>query len=242
MRFALISDIHANLEAMEAVLHDIEQRRVEKIHCLGDVVGYGCDPVTCLQLVDNHCEIKLIGNHEFSLLGRMSRGSLNPLATSAMDWTTKHVTDREFSIVAGFVMDSVFENCYLVHASPYDPSDWHYILTTTEAELGFTHFEQQLGFMGHTHLPMIFSRSDDGTVRSKAGHDFDPDEETRYLINIGAVGQPRDNDPRACYVIVDSDEQTVSYHRVMYDLKTTQAKMAQANMPKMLIERLEVGR
>lgn len=242
MRFALISDIHANLQALQAVLGEINKQSVEKIHCLGDVVGYGCDPVACLDLVESHCDIKLLGNHEYSLLGLLSDKHLNSVARKSMAWTTTQVSDREFSIIADFEMDAVVENCYLVHASPFEPDQWHYILSDNDANPGFEHFKQQLCFVGHTHLPMIFSKSQDGNLRCKAGHDFDPDEETRYILNIGSVGQPRDKDPRASFVVVDTENMEINFHRVEYDVKATQAKMAAANMPKMLIERLEVGR
>lgn len=242
MRFALISDIHANLHALQAVLQKIDKLSVSNIHCLGDVVGYGCDPVACLDLVVENCDIKLLGNHEYSLLGLVSASHLNSVAKKSMAWTTAQVSDREFSIIADFDMDAVFDNCYLVHASPFEPDQWHYILSTPDAEPGFEQFSQQLCFVGHTHLPMIFSKAQSGKLNCKAGHDFDPDEETRYIINIGSVGQPRDKDPRASFVVVDTDNQEVNFHRVEYDIKATQAKMAAANMPQLLIERLEVGR
>ena len=243
MRLALISDIHGNLEALEAVLHDIGKHQVNKVHCLGDVVGYGCDPAACLRLVESHCEIKLLGNHEYAVLGLLASGSLNQLARCSLDWTAEQMTDREFSMIADFELDTVCADCYLVHGSPFEPEEWHYILSNPEAKKGFRYFDQRIAFFGHTHVPMIYSQLPDGAIRSRAGHDFDPDDgETRYLVNIGSVGQPRDNDPRACYAIFDSDRRSVTYRRVTYDIKKAQAKMAEAKMPQMLIERLEAGR
>ena len=111
-----------------------------------------------------------------------------------------------------------------------------------EATEAFRHYEQKLAFHGHTHLPLIFCEAPSGNIRTIVGHDFDPDEDCRYLINVGSVGQPRDNDPRASYVIHDTQEESISYHRIEYDIKATQAKMCKADLPSMLIERLEAGR
>ena len=242
MKLALISDIHANLEALEAVLADIETNKVDRIICLGDVVGYGPDPAACLELVDRHCDIKLVGNHEYGVLGLLPLDSLNHFARHSMDWTTRQLTDREIAFIEEYEMTAEFEESDLVHASPFEPDQWHYILSEIDAASGFEHTEKKLTFFGHTHLPMIFSQATDGVIRGRVGHTFDPDEDSRYLVNVGSVGQPRDNDPRACYVIHDTDESTVTYHRVTYDVKAAQTKMSRAELPSMLIDRLAVGR
>ena len=242
MRIALISDIHSNLEALHAVLKEIETQRVDRINCLGDVIGYGCDPLACLDLVDRCCSIKLMGNHEYAAIGVLPLEAMNLVARQSINWTTAQLTDRELAMIADYEMTAEDAGCFLVHASPQEPDEWHYILSQREATDGFAHLDHKLAFHGHTHLPLIFCLSPNGTVRTIVGHDFDPDEECSYLINAGSVGQPRDNDPRASYVIYDADEISVSYHRVEYDFKITQAKMSKADMPPMLIERLEAGR
>jgi predicted phosphodiesterase len=242
MKLALISDIHSNLEAFEAVLRDLEPQKVDKIICLGDVVGYGSDPIACLELVERYCDIRLMGNHEFGVLGLLSLDTLNQYARDSMDWTTQQLTDREISIIADYELEAECEGSCLVHASPHEPDQWHYILSGKDAEAGFKRAEHKLTFFGHTHLPMIFSRAADGKVRGQTGHTFDPDEESCYLVNVGSVGQPRDNDPRACYVVFDSSEAVVTYCRVTYDVRTAQTKMTVAELPSMLIERLAVGR
>jgi predicted phosphodiesterase len=239
---ALISDIHGNLEALQAILKDIETRQVDKIHSLGDVVGYGCDPVACLELVDQLCDIKLMGNHEYAAIRVLPPEAMNLHARQSISWTLGQLGDREISMIADFDMIAEVEGCCLVHASPYDPDEWYYILDQQEAKQAFEHFDQKVAFNGHTHLPMIFCLTSTGTIRAVVGHDFDPDEESRYLANVGSVGQPRDKDPRASYAIYDSNEISVSYHRVEYDIKGAQAKMAAAAMPSQLIERLEIGK
>ena len=242
MRIALISDIHANLEALEAALADCETQRVDAVHCLGDVVGYGSDPGPCLELVHSTCKFQLMGNHEHAVMGQLSTDLLNVLAKSSMAWTKEQLNEKHLSIMAGFQMDATWEDLYFVHASPFEPDKWHYVLTAVEAERAFQHLPKRIGFAGHSHLPSIFSKGPIGSLHLYVGHDFHPLEENRYLVNVGSVGQPRDNDPRACYVIYDSSEMELTYRRVEYDMQLTQSKMSRANLPKMLIDRLLVGR
>ena len=242
MRIAIISDIHGNLEALQAVLKEIESQKVDRINCLGDVIGYGCDPVACLDLVNQHCSAKLMGNHEYAAIGLLPLEAMNLAARQSIQWTIAQLKDRELAMIADFEMKTEDAGSLMVHASPEEPDEWHYVLSQQEAIKGFAHLDQKLAFHGHTHLPLIFCQAPNGNVRTIVGHDFDPDEESSYLINVGSVGQPRDNDPRASFVIYDVGEMSISYHRVEYDFKITQAKMCKADMPSMLIDRLEVGR
>ncbi len=242
MIIAVISDIHANLEALEAVLKDCDTRKVDAVYCLGDVVGYGSDPGPCLELVDKRCEVKLLGNHEYAALGLLPTQLLNQVARSSLAWTQNQLNDRHFSIIAEFTLDADYDVLHFVHASPFEPEKWHYVLTEPEARAAFGKLEGHICFIGHSHLPLIFAENPDGSIRQQVGHDFQPDEECRYLVNVGAVGQPRDNDPRACYVTFDTNEVEVQYHRLEYDVARTRAKMAEAKLPQMLIDRLEVGR
>ncbi len=242
MKLALISDIHGNLEALVSVLNHIEKEKVDKIYCLGDVVGYGCDPVSCLELIEKNCAVKLMGNHEYAALGLVGTEDYNPAAQKSSDWTREQLSDRELSIMAEYEMIHTTGDILLVHASPVEPDQWHYIMTPDAALDAFGNFKEKLCFYGHSHVPQIFCERDGDLPRSQVGHDFMPDEESRYLVNVGSIGQPRDNDPRACYAIFDSDEYEVLYHRVEYDIETTQEKMAQAKLPRTLITRLSAGR
>lgn len=242
MRLALISDIHANLEALQAVLDDITRQKADKICCLGDVIGYGCDPAECLRLVNENCAIKLMGNHEYAAMGLMPATYLNEIAQESLKWTQHHINDREMAIISDFEMDTILDDLYLVHASPFEPDKWHYIMTLAEAQKAFDSFEMKISLFGHTHIPVIYSLSPERRLRQTAGHDFLPDADNRYLINIGSVGQPRDNDPRACYAVFDTDEWSVNYYRTPYNINLTQEKMTRAQIPPMLIERLSTGR
>ncbi len=242
MRVALISDIHANLEALTAVIESIADQNIDRILCLGDVIGYGSDPSPCLELVNRTCDVKLMGNHEYAALGMLSSEYYHNDARKSAEWTHQRLTDYDLSIISTFEMDHTFEDIYLVHASPHEPQRWHYILQPEMAHLAFQHMNTNLCFFGHSHLPMIFVESPGQLPRVKAGHDFVPDRDNRYLVNVGSVGQPRDSDPRACYAIFDSKEYDVTFARVPYDVEVTQRKMKKARLPEMLIERLSVGR
>ena len=242
MKLALISDIHGNLEALTSVLRDISRYQVDKIHCLGDVIGYGSDPTSCLELVNEYCDVKVMGNHEYVILGLETTDGYTHVAKIAAEWTKDQLKDRELSMIADFQMEVQSDDLYFVHSSPFEPKQWHYVLSPEEAAVAFEYLAARIGFNGHSHIPLIFTENPNQLPRERVGHDFMPDSDNRYLINIGSVGQPRDNDPRSCYVIYDTALGEIEYRRVEYDIKTAQRKMAQAQLPDMLIDRLALGR
>jgi predicted phosphodiesterase len=242
MRIALLSDIHGNFEALTAVLKDMEQYRPDEVWCLGDVVGYGCDPIPCLDLINRTCSVKLVGNHEHAVLGLDPIETYNDAARESAEWTRNTLTGREQEMIRSFAVTHEAEGILAVHASPFEPEEWYYVLSAAEAEDAFAAFDGNVCFHGHTHIPVIFTHVPGGKPRRKAAHDFDPLEENRYLVNVGSVGQPRDNDPRACWVFYDAEEKRVEFNRVEYDISRTQTKMTEAELPEMLVSRLAVGR
>jgi predicted phosphodiesterase len=241
MKYGLISDIHGNLEALSAVLSDLEKRGVDSIHCLGDVVGYGADPAACLKLVVENCDSKLLGNHEYAALGVHSCENFNDAARSSTEWTQQTLDDDCIAVMSDFALDRPMDDMYLVHASPFEPSEWHYVLSATDAVCAFEHLRHKIGFFGHSHLPTILREKPDGLPSFQTGHDFAADPQGRYLVNVGSVGQPRDNDPRAGYVTFESEEMDIEFHRVVYDIEAAQRKMSEANLPSTLISRLSTG-
>jgi predicted phosphodiesterase len=238
---ALISDIHGNLSALDAVLNHIASEKITTIYCLGDIVGYGPEPSACLKRVSDTCDIILMGNHEYHVLGLVNEQTLNPVARQSAEWTRAQLGDTDLALISDLDMDAHLAEIYLVHASPHTPDQWRYIISTNEAELAFDHFDEHICFYGHSHLPMIFSKSSEGGVRQQIGHDFDLDREKRYLVNVGSVGQPRDNDSRAAYVTFNTDTGDITYHRVDYDIERTQQLMRKAGLPALLTDRLAVG-
>ena len=241
MKYGLISDQNGKHEDMSDVLEDIKEHGVDSIHCLGDVVGYGADPAACLKLVSENCDTKLLGNHEYAALGLQSCENFNDAAKTSTAWTQQSLDDDCVAIMSDFSLDRSMDDMYLVHASPYEPSDWHYILSATEAVCGFEHLKHKIGFFGHSHIPTILREKPSGLPSFQTGHNFCADPEGRYLVNVGSVGQPRDNDPRAGYVVFESEELDIEFHRVEYDIEAAQRKMSEANLPSTLISRLSAG-
>ncbi len=242
MKIALISDVHSNLEALEEVLRDIEKQGVEKIHFLGDAVGYGTDPNKCIKLLDKHCDIKLLGNHDYAALGLVSMGEFNRVAKTSVEWTQTKLKKKSIEKLADFELSTTFLDFHLVHASPGTPDDWNYILSPEQATEEFANFTQSICFIGHSHIPTIYIEESDGTISSRLSETLELDPELRYIINIGSVGQPRDNDPRACYLKIDTDNLKIEYRRVEYDVDKTQDKMRKEMFPDFLVERLAIGR
>ena len=242
MKIALISDVHANLEALEKVLRDIEKEGVEKIHFLGDAVGYGCDPNKCVRLINKHCDIKLLGNHDYAAMGLESLENFNYIAQTSIEWTQKKLTDISISILADFDISTTFLDYFLVHSSPGTPEDWDYILGTNEAEEQFGRFEQSVCLVGHSHLPIIFAKKEKSKISIISKKAIELNKDIKYIINVGSVGQPRDNDPRACYLIIDTEIPKIFYKRVEYDIDKTQEKMRKAVLPDFLIDRIALGR
>ncbi|UCD93997.1 MAG: metallophosphoesterase family protein [Candidatus Zixiibacteriota bacterium] len=241
MKVALISDVHGNLEALESTLRDIERQGAEKIHFLGDALGYGCNPNECVRLIDKHCEIKLLGNHDYAAMGLESTEHFNQLAQASMDWTMAQIKNKTVRIMADFELEAVFLDYYLVHSSPTDPDKWRYILNPEQAVHHFDNFTQSVCFIGHSHYPTYFELDPEGWIAQRIKNVIECVEDRKYIINIGSVGQPRDNDPRACYVIVNTEKNEIEYRRVEYDVEKTQEKMRKAKLPDFLIERLTIG-
>lgn len=242
MRIALISDVHANLEALQATLSDIQSQKVDVIHFLGDAVGYGCDPNACVELICKNCQVRLLGNHDFAALGLESTEHFNETASESLSWTRKELTDRSLSALADFELENISDPFHLVHASPRAPELWEYILTIQEAREQFECTESNLLCVGHSHVPVGFILTPEGTISQRVANEMEIDPENRYILNVGSVGQPRDHDPRSCYVTFDTEQSLVRYHRVEYDVAKTTTRMELLGLPVSLSERLLVGR
>jgi diadenosine tetraphosphatase ApaH/serine/threonine PP2A family protein phosphatase len=239
MRVAIISDIHSNLEALDAVLEDAGGEKIDKYYCLGDIVGYGANPNECLQKVWDLTEQVVAGNHDHAAVGLTDISYFNLHARRAVTWTaealladhSQYLRRLPFSLQLGPVL--------LVHATPSDPPVWNYLLSSQVAKDEFEAFAGQLCFIGHSHQPIIFSRKE-GDQRWPAAL-FTCRADDRYIINVGSVGQPRDGDPRASYAIYDDQQGTIQLRRVEYDIQTAQRKILQAGLPPLLAVRLAHG-
>lgn len=244
MRWAIFSDIHGNLEALQAVLADIEKQAPEagKL-CLGDVVGYGASPNECIELVRRCGAEALLGNHDQVAAGLTAGEEFNEAAQEAIFWTRDRLTPDSRDWLRALPWDTAKETFRAVHSAPRDPGQFDYILSPHDALLQFRHFTEQDCFFGHSHYPGLFMDLGDG-AESLA---LDPNKPLtlhprfRYLINVGSVGQPRDNDPRAGWLLYDAATRVVTLRRVEYDVQGAQRKILQAGLPAFLAFRLEVG-
>ncbi len=240
MNYAVISDVHANIEALRAVLTEIRNKKITDILFLGDAVGYGPDPDECVEVLKSECKVLLAGNHDKAAIGLTDIEFFTPYARAAIEWTKETITEKTISILKDLPVSKEIEDSkiLLVHSTPKQPEEWHYLLSLWDAEINFHYFENKICLLGHSHRPSIIERLPSGEMIAYRDEAMIGDAE-RYMINAGSVGQPRDGDPMACYVVID--DESVKLHRVEYDIKKTQDKMRRAGLPVQLIERLARG-
>ena len=241
MLYAVLSDVHANLEALDSVLKDVDGRGIRDILFLGDAVGYGPDPNECIDLLVERCKVLLAGNHDRAAIGLTDITYFNAYARSAIEWTMKVLTERNKEILGSWPFEKELkdEDVLLVHSTPKEPAEWHYLLTLWDAKTNFQYFDNRFCFVGHSHQPFVIERLPSGElVTHRDGTRIR--EGGRYIINSGSVGQPRDGDPRACYAIMNGEE--IEIVRVSYDIASVQDKMKREHLPEPLIERILVGK
>ncbi len=243
MRYLLISDIHSNLPALEAVLADAPSGL--PIWCLGDLVGYGPNPNECIELLCG-AEVKCImGNHDWAVIDKTSIEDFNAEAKAAVLWTQAQLKPEHLNHLKKLPISLTVGHYTLVHGSPRKPV-WEYILHPSTASLNFAYFSTPYCLVGHTHVPVIFRLTNEGgkpgcQVEQLVEPGVYPLGDERAIINPGSVGQPRDGDARASYAILDTETNTLNYRRVSYDLDKTQMLMRQAELPSRLIARLSYG-
>jgi predicted phosphodiesterase len=238
--YAVISDVHSNLEALKAVMKDINKRGIDKILFLGDAVGYGPEPNECIQLLKKKCKTHILGNHDSATLDPALTEYFNEYAQKAVLWTADNISAQGIAYLKSMKMISQLkrENICLVHSTPRDPGAWNYLYNLGDIERNFHHFDEKICFVGHSHMPFIAERFPSGEIelykesRSIGGSG-------RYIANVGSVGQPRDGDPRSSYVVVSKN--TIALVRVSYNIEKTQGKMLKAGLPTPLVERLSRG-
>jgi putative phosphoesterase len=232
MRIAIISDIHGNLPAFEAVLKNIDTSGVDLILCLGDTVGYGPYPDECVTLVRERCALTLKGNHDSGLLQETPLEDFNTYGMKAILWSRKEVSADNQAFLRDLHFTAVQHTCTFAHASPQQPEAWRYVLTLRAAQANFGAFTTDICFIGHTHVPVIIG--EDGSInriRTKG----------RYIINVGSVGQPRDHNPEAAFGLYDTSAKLYQLVRVPYDIEKTMQAIRAAGLPDFLAHRLSLG-
>lgn len=241
MRILVISDIHANLNALEAVLSDAGE--FDSCWCLGDLVGYGPDPNECIQRMRQLPNlICLLGNHDAAALNQIDIASFNTEARRALIWTQQILSPESIEYLKNRPERIVTESVTLAHGSPRHPV-WEYLLDTRAATQNFNHFETPFCFVGHSHLPVIYQKREDRVFAEMIIPNVPGRVEMipRAIFNPGSVGQPRDHDPRAAYAVYDSTSQAWHYRRVSYDVASVQARMMEVDLPQRHIQRLSAG-
>lgn len=240
MRLAVLSDIHSNLAALDSVRADLPD--VDEVWVLGDTVGYGPQPNEVIAVLQEMGARSVMGNHDGAAIGAVDTGWFNPDAGRAIAWTSEVIDDNSRAYLATLPEIRVQDELTAVHGSPRDPI-WEYIVSSSVAAENLSAFSTRICLHGHTHVPVVFQADDDAVEPVLPTLDVPVSiAEGRALVNPGSVGQPRDGNPAASYLVLDTDAATVQFHRVSYDIDATQKLMREVGLPARLVERLSYGR
>ncbi len=240
MKYGIISDIHGNQEALEVALQHLAARQVDEIICVGDMVGYGADPNGCVNRVKEVTDKIVAGNHDYAAVGLTSIDSFNDYAREAVLWTEAVLTEENKHFIRTLPFTLTLGEMLVVHASPHEPEQWHYLLAEAELQAAFRHFAQQVCLIGHSHQPLLFEEGR-SFVDPGQGCFFSLLDSSRYIVNVGSVGQPRDHNPQLCCHIYDSEKRMMERIRLPYDISRAQARIRSAGLPEFLARRLAYG-
>ncbi len=225
MKLAVISDIHGNFPALEAVDASIQSSKIDMVICLGDIVGYGASPEKCLDYIVSNKIPCVLGNHDEAVNLSGNVNNFNPLAREAIQWTLEHITPASKKYLKNLKFSFDLEDVLFVHSSPHESNCWHYLFTENQALLSFKALKHSTCLVGHTHFPV---------------HLFSPDRK-KQIINVGSVGQPRDHDNRACWTLFDTKNREFDWIRVEYPIGKAAEQILSAGLPKFLADRLTMG-
>jgi diadenosine tetraphosphatase ApaH/serine/threonine PP2A family protein phosphatase len=243
MRIAVLSDIHGNRHAFEAVLDAVGAEEVDAIWCLGDVVGYGADPDPCCELAERECDLCLVGNHDLAVRGDIPLDEFSTGARLAAEWTQEVIAPENLAFLRELDPQQLDrEDVGLYHASPRDPI-WEYVLSTLLADMCLDAQPHRVCLIGHSHVALSFRREEGEPASGETRRDGDVVDlsEHEWLLNPGSVGQPRDGDPRAAWLVLDTNAPSATWHRTSYDIAGAAAAIRAARLPESLAERLEYG-
>jgi diadenosine tetraphosphatase ApaH/serine/threonine PP2A family protein phosphatase len=240
MKYAIISDIHSNLEALTACFESIDGEGVDVIACLGDIIGYGASPNECIEMVRKRSQYVVAGNHDSAAVGETDTEYFNHDARAAVLWTRQQLSPENHAYLKDLPFTLEVGGNLLVHASPSNPREWQYIFYTREAAREFTAFSQEICFFGHSHWPTFFiERDGEHTQLPPPVIVVQPGE--RAMINVGSVGQPRDGDPRAAFALYDDATRRVEIRRVDYDVERVRGRILETELPRSAADRLVWG-
>ena len=241
MRIGIFSDVHGNSEALETVIKAMEKEKVDRVFCVGDLVGYGPEPDRCVSRVRSYADGIVAGNHDQATTGQISTANFNAYAREAIEWTQTVVSTQTVEYLRHLPLSVTENDVMLVHATPENPEAWDYILSVSDAHRSFEALHMPICFVGHSHVPAAYVRDSEHRISVREASDVSIEDGKNYIINVGSVGQPRDGDPRACYGVLDTDERRFRLKRLDYPVETVQKKMRRAGLPAYLIYRLSWG-
>lgn len=241
MKYGLISDIHGNLPALEAVLEVLKSKGVEKYACGGDIVGYGAEPSKCLEIVrDLNC-ITIAGNHDWAVVNLINPDLFNIYARSAVFWTLQNMSKSELEYLKNLPLRAFLDDFEISHGTVNEPENFDYIQSLEDAQKSFDEMEKNLCFLGHSHVPIAFFEMD-GSVSYSLDTNIIVDKDIKTIVNVGSVGQPRDENPMASCAVFDSELNQIQILRVQYDIDKTAKAIIDAGLPKILAFRLYEGK
>lgn len=242
MRYGVFGDIHGNLHALQAVLKAYEAEGIDEYLCTGDLVGYGAFPRECIKICRDLCTHIVAGNHDFAVCEKLTLEFFNSYAKSAVLWTRNALTDEDLAYLRGLPLTSVVDSdTTLAHATVYDAHAFDYIQTQYDAHLSLQEMQTTCGFVGHSHIPITFYLRD-AVVSWTMEDAFDVTTCEKVLVNVGSVGQPRDENPSAAYAIFDTEERRIWVKRVDYDIEAAIQAIEDNGLPRILGERLRLGK
>ncbi|MFA4983842.1 MAG: metallophosphoesterase family protein [Candidatus Omnitrophota bacterium] len=242
MRYAILGDIHANLEALAAVTDDVCGQRPDSCFCIGDVVGYASSPAECIDRIKALAEVTIAGNHDWAVAGKLASRYFNPHAREAISWTAGNLESAGLEFLSS--LELVYRNSdfTLVHGTLDMPEEFNYMRDVLSSRGSFSCLKNNICFLGHSHVPAVFIQGPNNEISQfKAGR-LTIERGKRYIINVGSVGQPRDGDPRSCYCLYDSVKREVMFRRTDYNAKRARDRIVEAGLPRSLGDRLLMGR
>ncbi len=240
MKWAILSDVHGNLEAFQAVIDSLSRAKIDKVIFLGDIVGYGASPRECIEVLRNLTDCLVAGNHDWGAVNLTSTFLFNLIAKEAILWTQEQLFQSQHLFLKNLPLVGREDNFTFVHATPYLPAEWNYLTSGWDVSANFDFFDEQICFIGHSHIPVVYIK-DSGLLFSSDEKITYLQDEFRYMINVGSIGQPRDGNPMASYGIYDSLEKKFSLKRVPYNIYLAQKKIIDAGLPPSLAKRLGEG-
>lgn len=242
MRYGIFSDIHSNLEALDSVIEAYKKEAINKYLCVGDVIGYAANPRECIEKVRAMATVTVAGNHDLAAMGLFSLDYFNPMAKESILWTKNNLNEDSEYFLQSLQLIYKNEDLTLVHGTLDNPQEFKYLLDTYAARETFRLLENNICFVGHTHVAGIFVMDQSNNIHYREDSVLNIEPENKYIINVGSVGQPRDEDPRAAYCIYDTQDKVVQIKRVRYEVEMTRKKIFENNLPRFLGDRLLVGR